>query len=225
MSVDGIAGGACHIADNDPLLSQHLVHQGGLANVGTSNDRDSQFIGLLLFLGFLGEGPHHGIQQVTDIHGVGGRQSYGVTQAQIVKLVNIHGLLWAVNLVHPQDNGLLGMAQELCHFLIGVGQATASVHQKEYDVGFLHGQLCLLAHGLQDMVALIKLNAPGVNHGELMVQPLGIHIDAVTGDAGHIVHDGDALLANLVEQGGLAYIGAPHYSHYGFHLLLPSFHI
>ena len=72
------------------------------------------------------------------------------------------------------------------------------------------------------MVAFIKFNAAGVDHGELMIQPLRIHVDAVTGNTGHIVHNGNTLLANLVEKCGLAYIRPPHNGHYGFHVLLPS---
>ena len=73
------------------------------------------------------------------------------------------------------------------------------------------------------MVAFIEFDTAGINHGELMVQPFCIQVNSVPGNAGHIVNDGNAFLANLIEQGGLAHIRASYDGNDRFAHCQPSF--
>ena len=95
--------------------------------------------------------------------------------------------------------------------LIRRREPRASIDDEEDDIRLLHRNLRLLAHGFQDMVALIELDAARVDHRERMAEPLRVEIDAVARDARHIVDDRDALLADLVEKRRFAYIGASDY--------------
>ena len=76
--------------------------------------------------------------------------------------------------------------------------------------------LCLEFHlGENDVVGL-RLNTAGVNEGQLSAAPLALAVDAVTGDAGGVLHNGAALADELVEKRAFAHIGAAHDGHNGF---------
>ena len=213
MGVDCIPCGAGDIAHDDPVLPEDLVDDGGFPHIGPSNDRNADLI-LILFLCFhLGKSRHDGIQKVPEIQCIGGRNPDGVPQPQLIEFIDIHFPLGAVHLVHRQDHGLLRASEEPPHFLVRGSQPCTPIHHKDDDIGLLHGNGGLFPHGGQDMIALIELNAARINHGELMLQPFRIQIDPVPGHPRHIVHDGDTLLPNLVEQRRFPHIRAPHNRH------------
>ena len=84
--------------------------------------------------------------------------------------------------------------------LVRGGQPSTSVDEEENDIRLLHRELCLTAHGAEDMVALVKLDAARIYYRKLVVQPLRIHIDAVTRHPRHVIDNRHALLTNLIEQ-------------------------
>jgi len=53
-----------------------------------------------------------------------------------------------------------------------------------------------------------EANAAGVHERVGAAMPFGLHTDAVAGDAGLVVDDGNAFAHDAVEQGGLPDIGA-----------------
>ena len=64
----------------------------------------------------------------------------------------------------------------------------------------------------QNALGGLGLDAAGIHQQKLVAAPLAVGEDAVAGDARGILHDGQTLAAELIEQGGLAHIGAAHHS-------------
>ena len=99
------------------------------------------------------------------------------------------------------------------HVLVGGGQAVAHVHHHDDAVGGVDGDLGLLAHVGQNALGGLGLDAAGIHQQELVAAPLAVGEDAVAGDARGILHDGQTLAAELIEQGGLAHVGIARQGH------------
>ena len=204
MRVDGVTRRARDVADDDAVFAENLVDDGRLADIRTADDGDADLVFGLVLARLLRERCDDGVEEIAEVHGVRRRNADGVAEAEAVKLIDVHLTLGAVDLVDGQDDGLLRRAQHVADFVISRREARTAIDDKQDDVGLLHRNLRLLAHGFQDMVALVELDAARVDHRELMAEPLGIEIDAVARDARHVVDDGHALLADLVEKRRLA---------------------
>ena len=147
---------------------------------------------------------------------VDGGDGDGISQAQVVELVVIRvGDSGGVHLVDSQDDGLAAAQQHGRHLLIGGGKAGLDIRQEDDDVGVVNGDLGLIPHKGQDLIIRAGLDAAGVDEGERPAVPVRLPVDAVPGDAGGILHDGKALADELVEEHGLAHIGAAHDGHDG----------
>ena len=216
MCVNRIAGRPRHITDDDPLLTEQTIHERGFADIGTANDGNSDLIRLLCLRRLCWERCDDGIQQIAEIHRIGGRDGNRVTEPKRIEIVNQCFTLKAIDLVDRQNHRFFRPPQKPRDLLIRSCQSCPPIDEKEDDICLLHCQLCLRTHRTQDMVALIELDAAGVNDRKLMVQPLRIQIDAVTRHARHIVDNGDTLLADLIEQCRLPDIGASDHGHNGF---------
>ena len=107
----------------------------------------------------------------------------------------------------------MAAAQHMGHVLVGSGQAIADIHHHDDAVGGVDGDLGLLAHMGQNALGGLRLDAAGVHQQELVAAPLAVGEDAVAGDARGILHDGQTLAAELIEQGGLAHVGTAHHSY------------
>lgn len=154
-----------------------------------------------------------GVQQVAGAVAVDGRDGHDFVEAEVIELVELHGgLAHVVAFVDGEDDGLVAAAQHMGHVLVGGGQAVAHVHHHDDAVGGVDGDLGLLAHVGQNALGGLGLNAAGIHQQELVAAPLAVGEDAVAGDARGILHDGQTLAAELIEQGGLAHVGAAHHS-------------
>ena len=94
--------------------------------------------------------------------------------------------------------------------MVGGGEAGLDVAHEDDDRGVLDGDLRLGAHEGQDLVVGARLDTAGVHDIEFAVAPLTLGVQPVPGDAGGILHNGQPLSAQLIEQHGLAHIGAAH---------------
>ena len=94
-------------------------------------------------------------------------------------------------------------------------------HDQHDDVGVVNGDLRLAAHELQDFVVVPRLDAAGVHDGELPAVPVAVGVEPVTGDARGVLHDGQALACQFIEQHGLAHVGA---SYDGYHRFCHGLH-
>lgn len=52
VAVDGVAGGAGYVADDDPLLAQNAVGEAGFAHVGLSDNGHLYHVGVVLLIRF-----------------------------------------------------------------------------------------------------------------------------------------------------------------------------
>ncbi len=210
-TVHRVPGGARHIADDDPLLPQDAVDQGGLAHIGLADDGHLDDIVLLVLLLLGGEVLEAGVQQVAGAVAVDGGDGDGVTQAQVIELVDVRVLpAHLVRLVHRQHHRLPGPEEHVGHLLVGCGHAGLDVTDKDHHRGGLDRDLGLLPHEGEDLVVRPRLDPAGVHDVEHPVPPLALGVQPVPGDAGGVLHDGETLAAQLIEQHGLAHIGAPH---------------
>ena len=74
----------------------------------------------------------------------------------------------------------------------------------------------------QQAVINARFNTAGVHQQELVAGPFAIAEDAVAGNARRVLHNGEALAGQLIENGGFAHVGAAHDSYDGFcHICLP----
>ena len=217
VAVDGVPCGAGHVADDDPLLAQDTVGEGGLAHIGLADDGHLNDVAVLFLLVLRGEVLQAGIQQVAGAVAVDGGHGDGVAQTQIVELieVRVYGA-GGVHLVHCQHDGLLRALEHPGHLLVGGGHAGLDVGNEDDDVGVVDGDLSLLPHEGKDLVVGIGFDTAGIHQAELAAVPIGLSINAVTGDTGSILHDGEAPADDLVEQHGLAHVGPSDDSNQGF---------
>ena len=68
----------------------------------------------------------------------------------------------------------------------------------------------MLPHEGENLVVGPRLDAAGVHNVEGPAPPLAGGVQTVPGDAGGVLHNGQPLSAQLVEQHGLAHIGPSH---------------
>ena len=81
VTVHRVAGGAGHVGDDDPLLPQNAVDEGGLAHIGLADDGNFNDVALLFLFLLRGEVVKAGVQQVAGAVAVDGRDGDGVAQA------------------------------------------------------------------------------------------------------------------------------------------------
>ena len=117
----------------------------------------------------------------------------------------------------------MAAAQHVGYFLVGGGQAVADIHHHDDAVSGVNGDLCLLTHVGQNTLGRLGLDAAGVHQHELVAAPLAVCKNAVAGNARGILHDGQALAAEFVEQGRLAHVGAAHHRYDRFAHVVPPF--
>ena len=222
--VDGVPGGAGLVGHDHPLLAQDAVGQAGLAHVGPPDDGHRDAVLFHHRLGKVQVGAD-GVQQVAGAVAVDRRHGHHFFKAQVVELVHLGGRVAdAVALVHRQDHRLAAAAQHVGHLFVRGGHPRADVHHKDDAVGGVDGDLGLLAHMGQDALGGLGLDAAGVHQQQLAALPLAGGEDAVAGDAGGVLDDGQPLAAQFIEQGGLAHIGPAHHCDDGFtHGLFPPF--
>ena len=80
VTVHRVAGGAGHVGDDDPLLPQNAVDEGGLAHVWLADDGNFNDVALLFLFLLRGEVVKAGVQQVAGAVAVDGRDGDGVAQ-------------------------------------------------------------------------------------------------------------------------------------------------
>ena len=153
-----------------------------------------------------------GVQQVAGAVAVDRGNGQHFVKAQVVELVQLHGgLAHLVALIDGQDDGLVAPAEHMGHILVRGGQARADVHHHDDAVGGVDGDLGLLPHMGQDSLGGLGLDAAGVNQQERMAAPLAFSEDPVPGDARGVLHNGQTLAAQFIEQGGFAHVGPAHH--------------
>ena len=140
---------------------------------------------------------------------VDGGDGDGIAQTQIVEFIDVRAAA-LVHLVDSQDHRLAAPLEHGGHLLIGSGHAGLDVAEEHDDRGVVNGDLGLRTHEGQDLIVRPGLDAAGVDEGELPALPVALPVDPVAGHAGSVLHNGQAPADDLIEQHGLAHIGAAH---------------
>src|SRR5690606_42085527 len=101
-----------------------------------------------------------------------------------------------------------GFPEDAGQFIVELGRARRDVHDENYSVGFLDGDVDLLADGRLEGFRGIGYQSTRVDNIESRPGPLHLPVDAIARDAWLIVHDGPARLYEAVEEGRLPHVGA-----------------
>ena len=150
------------------------------------------------------------VQEVAGAGTVGGGDGPDLAEAQAVEVVRIVHLLARIDLVHAQDDGFLGTAQEVRDLRVIIGDAGLRLAHEQDHVGLFHGNDHLAADGvLEDIVRIGRITA-GVHHRELGAAPLALAVMAVSGHARGLVDNCLAHAYEPVEKGGFADIRPAH---------------
>ena len=140
---------------------------------------------------------------------VDGGDGDGIAQTQVVEFIDVRTLA-LVHLVHRQHHWLAAPLKHGGHLLIGGGHAGLDVAEEHDDRGVVNGDLGLRTHEGKDLIIRPRLDAAGVDEGELPALPVALPVDPVAGHAGGVLHNGQPPADDLIEQHGLAHIGAAH---------------
>ena len=159
----------------------------------------------------LGQDPHDFVEQVARPGAVGRGNTPKLAQAQAVELIGVKHLFAGVNLVHAENDGLLGAAQHVRYLGIIIRDAGGRLHHEDDGVGLLYGYLHLTADGLLEYILGVGGISAGIDYGELRAAPFAFAVMPVAGDTGGVVHDGLPHAHQTVEEGRFPYVRSPDY--------------
>ena len=145
-----------------------------------------------------------------------------LAEAEGVELVRVEVAIGVVGLVDEDEDGA-GESPQLAGEVLVVGvDAVHGVGEEEHDVGLGEGDVGLDADLLGEGVALVEDDAAGVDDLVPLAVPLGGGVEAVAGDAGLVLDDGEALLDDAVEEGALADVRSAD-DHHGWQFIGHSY--
>ena len=145
--VHRVPGGAGNVRDDAAVLPCHLVHQGGLAHVGLTDDSHLDDVALVVVLHVLGQDVADTVQQIAGAVAMDRGHHHRVAQAQVVELVELRrGLAYGVALVDAQHHRHPAFQQDVGHVRVCGGDAGADVRDEDDGAGGVDGDLGLLPH-------------------------------------------------------------------------------
>ena len=217
LRIDRVTGRSGNVGDDHAVLAQQLIDHGALSDIRLTDEGDLDGIILVLFCRLNREVPDHLIEHVADAELVHRRYTERITEPQIIELVNIvTELLEAVDLIHTENDRLSGLPEHIRHLVVRIDETGTNIHDENDDICRIDRQLCLCTHLRQDDILGIRLDTTRIDQRKLVIQPLRIRIDTVTGHARRILHDGDLLPCNQVEQRRLTYVWTAYHRHHHF---------
>ena len=150
----------------------------------------------------------HFIEQVAQTEHVGRGNGEGIAQTERIEVINgvVHALM--IDFIDDQNDRLVAFAQHGGDILVVCRQSGASVGKKENDVTGVDGDFRLTAHLLEQDVVRARLDSAGIDEREFVVEPFTVCVNAVTGDTGRILYDGDTASRDFVEKGRFADVRA-----------------
>ena len=134
-----------------------------------------------------------------------------VAQTKVIEFVKIgRDITQAVALIHTQHHRLAAFLQHMGNIGVIGGHTAFQVHHKDDHIGGVNGDLRLHPHfGKQHIIGL-RLDAAGIHQHKFPSAPFAGGVNAVTGHTGGVLHDGEPLPGELIEQGGFTDIRTPH---------------
>ena len=143
------------------------------------------------------------VEQVAGAAAVQRADGVRLAQTKTEKLPTIVLAAVVVCLVDDQQHRYFDLAQPRGDGLVVLGETDGTIHEEQHEAGFAHR--CFdLAADLRIEVGATRQPPTGVDEHERIAEPVGLGLLAVTGDAGAVLHDGDLLADDPIEQGALA---------------------
>ena len=213
--VDGVAGGAGDGRDHGTLVFENGVDEGGLSGVGFADDRDFEavfeffFVGGFELAGFkFGEFFFDGIQKFGHAPAVFGGGGESHSKAEAGEVVGGVVVIGAVGFIHHEDDIGLGFAEELGDFLVDGVEPGAGVDDENDGIRGIHGNAGFHGNLIGKSVLVIGADSAGIDDFAGSLGEAARCGNAVPGDPGHVVHNGDASSGQTIKEGGLPDIGA-----------------
>lgn len=156
--IDRVAGGAGSVVHHHSLGAGKLVQEGGLADVGASDQGDpARAAGAFDALngGKLRQGVHDVVQQVGDAAAVQRGDGVRLAEAQAPQDCGVGFLDKVVHLVGHKDDRLLAPPEHFHHGLVGGGCAHCRVDDEQHCVSQLHCHFGLLRHPGMDAAGIV----------------------------------------------------------------------
>ena len=209
--VHRVARRARSLVDEHPLLAEHRVDEGGLADIRSADDRHACALGPALDhrIGHLTAG---GFEQLGDPATVLGRNGLDGREAETVEIRERGLLAGGVDLVHREQHGVLAATEDAGDLLVERGQARAAVHDEDDEVGFRDGRQHLVAHGRDQIGLGAGVEAARVHYRRLPALEDGGAVEPVARDPRHVVDEGATAPDEAVEERGFAHVGPAHES-------------
>ena len=134
-----------------------------------------------------------------------------IAQTQSIELVDI-----GINSAH-----MVALVYRQAHRLLAPQEHSGNIHIRSGNTGFnvcdhndhirrFNSDFCLTAHEFQHFAVGIGFDTAGVNDLELTTVPIATAVNAVTGYAGSVLHDGGTLTGQFIKKHGLSHIGTSY---------------
>ena len=162
--IDCISCRACNIADNQSVLTENLIDERGFAHIGLPNDGNLNGIIILLMDVLFREIRDNLVKHIAQAQCLpcGNRQR--IADAQFVKFINRQRItLYAVHLIHRQNNRLFRAAQQICNLHIILCYACFYVCDKQNYIRGFNRNLCLLHNLLLNHFFGADFHTAGIN--------------------------------------------------------------
>ena len=211
VGVYAVARRAGNVRNDNALLAQHTVEQAGLADVRLADEGNTDAVGVLFLLVCRREVLVGCVKQLTYTVAVQRGNAERLAQTEVVELVKFRrGIARLVTLVDRENDRLARAQQHGRNVLVGGGNARAQVGDEDDYIRVRNRRFRLKAHELQDFVIVGRLDAAGVDYGEVAAAPVAVRVQAVTGNTRRVLDDGQALACQTVEKLRFADVRTAH---------------
>ena len=207
VGVYAVARRAGNVRNDNTLLAQHTVEQAGLADVRLADEGNTDAVGVLFLLVCRREVLVGCVKQLTYTVAVQSGNAERLAQTEVVELVKFRR---GIARLDSQHERLARAQQHGRNVLVGGGNARAQVGDEDDNIRVRNRRFRLKAHELQDFVIVGRLDAAGVDYGEVAAAPVAVRVQAVTGNTRRVLDDGQALACQTVEKLRFADVRTAH---------------
>ena len=189
--IDCVARRSRNVRDNHAVFAEQAVDDGTLTHIRFSDQRYLRAL-ILFFFSLVDrrEVCFDGFQEIADAETACGRDRNGIAAGEVIELVDIVlKLCEAIHLIDREHHGLLCAAQHVRDAVVRIRDTGSHIGQKDNHVRGVDGNLCLLAHGDEELISRLRLDTAGINQCEVPVEPAAVRINSVPGDTGNVFDD------------------------------------
>ena len=148
-----------------------------------------------------------GFQEIADAETARRGDRNGIAAGKVIELVDIvFEFCEAVHLIDREHHGLLCAAQHVRDPVVRIRDTGSHIGQKDNHIRRIYGDLRLLAHGDEELVSRLRLDAAGVNQREVAIKPAAVRINSIPGNAGNVFDNRNRLSRNRIEERGFSRI-------------------